>query len=127
MTPGTHCYFDYYQAAEEDRIEEPITGSKRHTTVEKVYSYEPIPAELTSEEAAYIIGAQGNVWTEYMPTWDRVEYKTLPRMTALAEVVWCTKESRDWENFRDRLQQLARRYDVLGYTYARYAIDSDQE
>lgn len=123
MTPGTHCYFDYYQAAEEDRIEEPITGSTRHTTVEKVYSYEPTPAELTAEEAQYIIGAQGNVWTEYMPTWDRVEYKTLPRMTALSEVVWSTKESRDWENFRGRLQHLARRYDALGYTYAKYSIE----
>lgn len=125
MTPGTHCYFDYYQAAEEDRIEEPITGSKRHTTVEKVYSYDPTPAELTAEEAQYIIGAQGNVWTEYMPTWDRVEYKTLPRMTALSEVVWSSQESRDWEDFRGRLQQMARRYDALGYTYARYAIDSE--
>lgn len=123
MTPGTHCYFDYYQAAEEDRIEEPITGSKRHTTVEKVYSYDPTPAELTAEEAQYIIGAQGNVWTEYMPTWDRVEYKTLPRMTALAEVVWSSQESRDWENFRGRLQQLAKRYDALGYTYAKYSIE----
>lgn len=125
MTPGTHCYFDYYQAAEEDRIEEPLTGSTRHTTVEKVYSYEPIPEELTDEETAYIIGAQGNVWTEYMPTWERVEYKTLPRMTALSEVVWSTKESRDWEDFHSRLQHLVRRYDALGYTYAKYSIEEE--
>jgi hexosaminidase len=122
MTPGTHCYFDYYQAGEEERINEPITGSKRHTTVEKVYSYDPTPSELNSEEGAYILGAQGNVWTEYMPTWDRVEYKTLPRMTALAEVVWSSKESKDWADFHKRLQKMAIRYDALGYNYARYAI-----
>ncbi len=123
MTPGTHCYFDYYQESEENRIEEPITGSKRHTTVEKVYSYEPKPEELSEEESQYILGAQGNVWTEYMPTWDRVEYKVLPRMTALSEVVWSAKEGKDWDDFRTRLQHMAKRYDALGYTYAKYSID----
>lgn len=122
MTPGTHCYFDYYQAAEADRIEEPITGSKRHTTVEKVYAYEPTPEALSEEEAKYILGAQGNVWTEYMPTWDRVEYKVLPRMTALSEVVWSSKETRNWDDFQNRLQQMAKRYDALGYNYAKYSI-----
>jgi len=123
MTPGTHCYFDYYQEAEDQRIEEPITGSSRHTTVEKVYAYEPTPKDLSPEEANYILGAQGNVWTEYMPTWDRVEYKVLPRMTALSEVVWSTKEDRNWDDFRLRLQHMAKRYDALGYTYAKYSID----
>ncbi len=123
MTPGTHCYFDYYQAPEEQRVEEPITGSKRHTTVEKVYSYEPTPDDLSTEEANYILGAQGNVWTEYMPTWDRVEYKVLPRMTALSEVVWSSKEGKNWDDFRMRLQHMAKRYDALGYTYAKYSID----
>lgn len=123
MTPGTHCYFDYYQAPEDLRIEEPITGSTRHTTVEKVYEYEPTPEGLSPKEASFILGAQGNVWTEYMPTWDRVEYKILPRMTALSEVVWSSKESRNWDDFHMRLQQMAKRYDALGYTYAKYSID----
>lgn len=124
MTPGTHCYFDYYQESEENRIEEPITGSKRHTTVEKVYSYEPTPKELNEEESHYILGAQGNVWTEYMPTWDRVEYKVLPRMTALSEVVWSNKEVKNWDDFQRRLQDMAKRYDGLGHTYAKYTIDN---
>lgn len=123
MTPGTHCYFDYYQEEEGKRIEEPITGSKRHTTVEKVYSYEPTPTELTTEEGKYILGAQGNVWTEYMPTMKQVEYKILPRMTALSEVVWSSKENRNWEDFHKRLQLMAKRYDALGYNYAKYRID----
>ena len=124
MTPGTHCYFDYYQEAEDKRIEEPITGSVRFTTVEKVYNYEPIPEGLTNEESKFILGAQGNVWTEYMPTYDIVEYKVLPRMTALSEVVWSTKESRNWESFHGRLQNMVRRYDALGYNYAKYSIIS---
>ena len=124
MTPGTHCYFDYYQEAEDKRIDEPITGSVRFTTVEKVYNYEPIPEGLTNEEAKFILGAQGNVWTEYMPTYDIVEYKVLPRMTALSEVVWSTKESRNWESFHSRLQNMVRRYDALGYNYAKYSIIS---
>ena len=124
MTPGTHCYFDYYQEAEDKRIEEPITGSVRFTTVEKVYNYEPIPEGLTDEEAKYILGAQGNVWTEYMPTYDIVEYKVLPRMTALSEVVWSSKESKDWNSFHSRLQYMVRRYDALGYNYAKYSIIS---
>jgi hexosaminidase len=125
MTPGTHCYFDYYQAPEDQRIDEPISGSTRHTTVEKVYEYEPIPEGLSPEEASYILGAQGNVWTEYMPTWERVEYKVLPRMTALSEVVWSKKEARSWDDFHNRLQHMVKRYDVLGYNYAKYSIDQN--
>ncbi|MBT31306.1 MAG: beta-N-acetylglucosaminidase [Thalassobius sp.] len=122
MTPGTHCYFDYYQVPEELQKDEPLTGSKRHTTVEKVYSYDPTPAELNAEEAKYILGAQGNVWTEYMPTWDIVEYRVIPRMTALAEVVWTDKENKSWEDFYQRLQHIAKRYDVLGYNYAKHSV-----
>ncbi len=125
MTPGTHCYFDYYQVGKEGQKNEPITGSKRHTTVEKVYSYEPTPSSLTSEEGKYILGAQGNVWTEYMPTWDLVEYNVLPRMTALSEVVWSSKKNRDWEDFNSRLQHIVKRYDALGYNYAKHSIDTE--
>ena len=125
MTPGTHCYFDYYQVGEEGQKEEYLTGSKRHTSVQKVYSYEPTPSELTAEEGKYILGAQGNVWTEYMPTWDIVEYKVLPRMTALSEVVWSSKKNRDWADFHIRLQQIVKRYDALGYNYAKHSIDKE--
>ena len=123
MTPGTHLYFDYYQADSSLRAHEPITGSTRHTTLEKVYRYEPIPDELSAEQANHILGAQANVWTEYMPNFKQVQYKSLPRMTALSEVVWSPKASRDSADFHRRLQAMARRYDVLGYNYARYSID----
>ncbi|WP_103072537.1 beta-N-acetylhexosaminidase [Aquimarina sediminis] len=126
MTPGTHCYFDYYQVEEEKQKNEPITGSKRHTTVEKVYSYEPTPSILSIKESKYILGAQGNVWTEYMPTWDLVEYNVLPRMTALSEVVWSSKETRDWKDFYKRLQCITKRYDKLGYNYAKHSVETNQ-
>ncbi len=58
-----------------------------------------------------------------MPTWDQVEYKVLPRMTALSEVVWSSKEARNWDDFQKRLQQMAKRYDALDYNYAKYSID----
>ena len=123
MTPGTHCYFDYYQVGEENQKKEALTGSKRHTTVEKVYSYEPTPFVLNAEERKYILGAQGNVWTEYMPTWEHVEYNILPRMTALSEVVWSSKKNRNWEDFHMRLQHIVKRYDALGYNYAKHSIE----
>jgi hexosaminidase len=79
MSPGSHCYFDHYQG---DPANEPLAIGG-YTTVQKVYSYEPIPAELKPEEHKYILGAQGNVWTEYILTPEHVEYMAVPRMLAL--------------------------------------------
>ncbi len=122
MTPGAYCYFDYNQIGGEAQKKDPLNGSNRVTTLEKVYSYEPTPAELTPEQTKYILGAQGNVWTEYMPNFEVVEYNVLPRMTALSEVVWSAKKDRDWEKFHGRLQHMSRRYDALRYTYAKQCI-----
>jgi hexosaminidase len=122
MTPGTHCYFDYYQIGGEEQKNEPLTGSQRVTTVEKVYSYEPTPEILSETESKYILGAQGNVWTEYMPTFEHVEYMVLPRMTALSEVLWSEREGRNWEDFQGRLQILTQRFDAKGYRYAKHSL-----
>ncbi len=99
MSPGTHCYFDHYQGL----FDEPkaIGG---YTTLEKVYSYEPVPDVLNEEEAKYIMGAQANMWTEYIETTDHVEYMLLPRMLALSEVVWSPKSSRDLSDFLERMK-----------------------
>jgi len=99
MSPGTHCYFDHYQAQSGEP--KAIGG---FTNLEKVYSYEPIPAALNEEEARYILGAQANVWTEYIKTTDHVEYMLLPRMLALSEVVWSPKELRNEKDFLDRMK-----------------------
>lgn len=101
MSPGSHCYFDHYQG---DPANEPLSigGS---TPLQKAYAYEPIPAELKPEEHKYILGAQGNVWTEYILTPEHMEYMAVPRMLALAEVLWTPKEKRNEADFIKRLEE----------------------
>ena len=84
MTPGSHCYFDHYQSTHPD---EPLAIGG-YTPLEKVYQFDPIPAGLTPEEQHYILGAQANIWTEYLPTMDAVEYNTFPRLIAMSQVLW---------------------------------------
>jgi len=114
MSPNTHCYFDYYQS--QDKAQEPpaIGG---FLPLERVYAFEPVPAELSPEQAAHIRGAQGNVWTEYIPTGEQVEYMAFPRACALAEVVWSLPEGRDYGEFLARLEALLRHLRVLGVNY----------
>ena len=99
MTPGDYCYFDHYQSLDEN---EPLAIGG-YTPVEEVYSYNPVPPQLTEEEAKYILGAQGNMWTEYVATPQHVEYMVYPRAIALAEVVWTPQEKRDYAGFVRRL------------------------
>lgn len=116
MTPGSHCYLDHYQADEE---KEPLAIGG-HTTLEKTYSYEPIPDELVEDERDYILGAQGNVWTEYMHSPDKVEYMAWPRSTALAEVTWSPQSKRDWADFWQRMQIQFKRYEILDVNAAKH-------
>jgi hexosaminidase len=99
MTPTSHVYFDYYQG---DPDSEPLTIGG-YTPLEKVYAFEPVPDELSTAEAEHVLGAQGNVWTEYMKTPDYVEYMVFPRLLALSEVVWTPRARRDWDDFTRRL------------------------
>lgn len=123
MTPGHSCYFDHYQT--EDKENEPLSiGGK--TTVADVYAYEPVASQLTEEQSQYILGAQANVWTEYMKTTDYVEYMILPRMTALSEVVWSPKESKDWEDFKMRLNRMKTRYEALDLNYANHVFNTEK-
>lgn len=124
MTPGHSCYFDHYQTKNKEN--EPLAiGGK--TTVADVYAYEPAPKELTEEESKYILGAQGNVWTEYMKTPDYVEYMILPRMTALSEVVWSPKEAKDWDDFKSRLNNMKDRYEAMGLNYAKHVFETKKD
>ncbi|NTS43305.1 family 20 glycosylhydrolase [Flavisolibacter sp. BT320] len=100
MTPGNPVYFDHYQG---DPASEPIAFGG-FNTLRSVYNYEPIPKELTAKEAGYVLGAQANLWAEFITTPSHVLYMVLPRMLALSEVVWSPKESRNWEGFNERLQ-----------------------
>lgn len=124
MTPTQFCYFDFYQT--KNRKEEPLAiGGK--TTVQDVYGYEPTPKELTEEESKYILGVQGNVWTEYITTPEQVEYMVLPRVAALSEVVWSKKEDRDWNDFQIRLNHITKMYDANNLNYAKHSLDSNKE
>lgn len=115
MTPTSHCYFDYYQA-DPDFEPKAIGG---FTTLKKVYSYDPTPAELTEKEARHILGAQGNVWTEFIPTASHAEYMAVPRMIALAEVVWTPQKDREWNDFRRRLKDQFHRLEKMNVNYSR--------
>lgn len=120
MTPTQFCYFDFYQT--KNRENEPLAIGG-NTSVQKVYSYEPVPKELTKKEQKYILGAQANVWTEYITTPEQVEYMILPRLTALSEVVWSTDETKNWIDFQFRLNHLTKRYDALGLNYAKHSLE----
>jgi hexosaminidase len=85
--------------------------------IDTVYAFEPIPAELTADEAKHILGAQVQVWTEYMKTPKKVEYMVFPRLSALAEVVWTPRERKDYADFRERLDVHLRRLDALDVSY----------
>ncbi len=115
MTPTAFCYFDYYQG---DPATEPFTRGK-YLPVKKVYEFEPAPSKLSSEDAKNILGAQGNLWTEYVPVSSHAEYMVSTRMAALSEVLWSPKKSRNWNSFYDRLQARKERYEIMGVNYSK--------
>ena len=121
MTPGRYCYFDHYQAGPDG---EPIAFGGM-TTLKDVYGYEPVPEELNKKEAKHILGAQGNVWTEYMTTPEKVEYMVLPRMAALSEVVWTNPENKSWNSFNRRIKDHFKRYKALGWNYCPKTYDEE--
>ena len=114
MSPHYKYYLDYWQA---DPYSEP-QAMGGPTTLKMMYDYEPVPEVLTAQEARYIIGVEGCVWTEYMPTPERVEYMAWPRMCAIAETGW-TKQEKDWDGFTRRLEHHFGRLDGLEVGYCK--------
>ena len=115
MTPTDFCYFDYYQLKDHDR-QPPAIGY--YLPVSKVYSFEPLDG-IPEEEQQYILGAQANLWTEYVGYPQHVYYMLLPRLDALSEVQWCRPDQKDYEDFKARLPHLNRLYDRIGVNYCR--------
>lgn len=115
MTPTSHCYFDYYQGEKEN---EPLAIGG-YLPLEKVYSYEPVPKELPEDKHKFILGAQGNVWTEYMKTPDHVEYMVFPRIDAMSEVTWSKPEVKDYKEFKKRLEVQLKRYELMGINFSK--------
>lgn len=130
MTPNSYLYFDYYQSL--DKANEPLAIGG-YLPLETVYSYEPMPKELTADEARHIIGVQANIWTEYMPTFKQMQYMALPRLAALSEVQWSQPALKDYTSFTNRLTKFTHMYDRLGYNYAKHLynvaihVDSDNK
>ncbi|MRR18835.1 beta-N-acetylglucosaminidase [bacterium] len=119
MAPVSHCYFNIYQGDPEN---EPASFPGL-ITLKKVYNFEPVPEELTPEEAKYIIGAQGCLWTEFVTDGKTAEYMILPRLTALSEVMWSKPENRTWEGFIARLPKMTERFDAMGLAYAHPSVE----
>jgi len=102
MSPTTHCYFDHQQ----DK-----------GTLEHLYSFEPVPEGLTEEEASHILGGQGNIWTEYIPSEARADYMAMPRIIALSETLWTPKDEKNWDGFFNRMGSHFDRLDIMGVNY----------
>ncbi len=121
MTPKTHCYLDYCQTSNRVANGEPICGGrngKRPIPLRKAYSFDPYD-QLNDVERGYIVGVQGNMWTEYVPNFDHVQNMILPRMAAIAEVGW-SYGNKDYDDFSRRMHLLRKLYDKCGYKYAPY-------
>ncbi len=118
MTPGSHCYLDHSQSKNEDSL---TIGS--YLPLEKIYNYEPVPAVLNAEQQTHILGAQGNVWTEYIANTSKLEYMVFPRMIALSEVLWSPKAKRDWKDFERRLPTIFERLDAAKINYSKAYYD----
>ncbi len=112
MTPGQYVYLDHAQMKNEDSV--TIGG---FLPLENVYNYEPVPAVLTPEQGKHVLGAQGNVWTEYMDNTRKVEYMIFPRLSALSEVLWSPKGKKDFAEFEKRMQVQVKRYDLWKANY----------
>ena len=117
MTPTTYCYFDYQQV-KDTQFEPSRCGG--FIPIEKVYSLDPAPDSLSVTAREHILGAQANLWAEYMTNEAMVEYQALPRMSALSEVQWTLPERKNYEAFRQRLTRLTRLYELYHYQYAKH-------
>jgi hexosaminidase len=114
MAPTKYTYFDYYQSKNKKKEPLAIGG---FLPLRETYEFEPIPKELTPEQAKHILGAQGQLWTEYIPNPKKAEYMGFPRYCALAELVWTKPEHKDYPDFVERLKGHLKRLDILGVNY----------
>lgn len=118
MTPGNPLYFDHTQSENEDSV--TIGG---FNPIEKVYAYDPVPAVLTADQGKHILGAQANLWCEYIKNTKKLEYMLLPRIAALSEVLWSQKENKNWTDFEKRLMTQFKRYDLWKVNYSKAYFD----
>lgn len=121
MTPNGYVYFDHFQG--KSSMEPMSIGG--YLPLQKVYSYEPIPASLTADQARHIKGVQANLWTEYIGSTEKVEYMSMPRMAAIAEVAW-SSSGKDWTDFSQRMEAQYQRYALWGVNASHSAYNVKQ-
>ncbi|QXU40085.1 beta-N-acetylhexosaminidase [Pedobacter sp. D749] len=119
MTPEIKMYFNHAQFVKEDSL----TANKFSPLID-VYNYEPVPTELTAEQAQYIWGGQGSLWSEYITNPAKVQYQLFPRLDALSEILWSPKEKRNYPDFKKRLKTQFKRYDLMGITYSKRYLEN---
>ncbi len=124
MTPVGPLYFDYYQT--KDTWNEP-TAFGGCNTLKKVYDFDPVAADLPADMRHHILGAQANVWTEYITCEPQIQYQILPRMAALAEVQWMEPAAKDYQDFKARLPHLVDIYKHYGWTYRAKSLAVEEE
>jgi hexosaminidase len=124
MTPQKYCYLDHYQS--KDHVKEPkaIGG---FLPLREAYSFEPIPQNLPEQFQSHILGPQGNLWAEYIPNIKHAEYMIFPRESALAEVGWSSKETRNFDDFLRRLKVDEKRLDAMGINYRHDPTDTGEK
>ena len=121
MSPGKPCYFDHYQS--KDKAKEPMAIGG-FNPLDSVYAYDPTPKVLTGDERGFIMGAQANVWTEYITNFSSVEYMSMPRMAALSEALWTHPDKKNYKNFIQRLKVHAKVLDKMKVNYAKHFLNT---
>ena len=119
MSPTDYCYFDYYQSENEN---EPLAIGG-YLPLKKVYEFEPVPENLDNEHHEFVIGAQGNVWTEYMKDSKQVEYMVFPRILGLSEVLWRDPSKKDYPDFVNRTSTFFKRLEALQINFANHLYE----
>ena len=122
MCPTSYLYFDYYQS-EDPSTEPSCVGG--YLPVSRVFQFKPLPSVLTEEEQGHIIGLQANIWTEYITSFNHVEYMAMPRMDALSEIQWNNPTERDFDAFVERCRHMAQLYDLYHYNYAKQIFNPE--
>ena len=114
MTPNTYCYLDYYQSEDVDSEPPAIPAI---LPLKQVYQFVVIPEQIAADKAHHILGGQGNIWTEFMPTSSHLEYMAFPRAIAIVEVLWRHPDNRDIEAFKTRLKRHLACLDAMNVNY----------
>ncbi len=114
MSPVSHCYLNCYQG---NLVLEPLAQSS-YLPLRKVYSFNPVPKRLTAQQSKFILGAQANLWAEFVPNPKHAEYMLFPRLSALSEILWSSTENQDWDSFRNRINNFFSFYDFYNINYS---------